>query len=102
MKVKFIPSEEFMRQFKRLAKKYPSLVSDYDTFKKELHENPFQGSDLGTTTQIRSLKRVFKDLIWVVVPVRCVWPLLRKEKARAGVLVLSHSMSFSTKMTLLR
>ena len=36
MKVKFIPSEEFMRQFKRLAKKYPSLVSDYDTFKKEL------------------------------------------------------------------
>ena len=37
MKVKFIPSEEFMRQFKRLAKKYPSLVSDYDTFKKELH-----------------------------------------------------------------
>ena len=27
MKVKFIPSEEFMRQFKRLAKKYPSLVS---------------------------------------------------------------------------
>jgi len=34
MKVKFIPSEEFMRQFKRLAKKYPSLVSDYDTFKK--------------------------------------------------------------------
>ena len=48
MKVKFIPSEEFMRQFKRLAKKYPSLVSDYDTFKKELHENPFQGSDLGS------------------------------------------------------
>ena len=48
MKVKFIPSEEFMRQFKRLAKKYPSLVSDYDTFKKDLHENPFQGSDLGS------------------------------------------------------
>ncbi len=39
MKVMFIPSEEFMRQFKRLAKKYPSLVSDYDTFKKELHES---------------------------------------------------------------
>ena len=51
MKVKFIPSEEFMRQFKRLAKKYPSLVSDYDTFKKELHENPFQGSDLGSGTR---------------------------------------------------
>ena len=51
MKVMFIPSEEFMRQFKRLAKKYPSLVSDYDTFKKELHENPFQGSDLGNGTR---------------------------------------------------
>ena len=51
MKVMFIPSEEFMRQFKRLAKKYPSLVSDYDTFKKELHEDPFQGSDLGSGTR---------------------------------------------------
>ena len=47
MKVHFSTSFEFLRQFKRLAKKYPSLVSDYETFKKELRENPFQGRSLG-------------------------------------------------------
>ena len=47
MKVTFNLSDEFRRQFKRLAKKYPSLVNDYDTFKKELCKNPFQGADLG-------------------------------------------------------
>ena len=84
MKVKFIPSEEFMRQFKRLAKKYPSLVSDYDTFKKELHENPFQGSDLGSGTR------------------KVRMAIASKGKGKSGGLVLSHSMLFSTKMTLLR
>ncbi|MBO6187278.1 MAG: addiction module toxin RelE [Prevotella sp.] len=47
MKVIFVLSDEFSRQFKRLAKKYPSLVEDYITFKQDLRENPFQGSDLG-------------------------------------------------------
>ena len=31
MKVTFNLSDEFRRHFKRLAKKYPSLVNDYDT-----------------------------------------------------------------------
>jgi len=47
MQVKIIPSVEFDRQFKRLAKKYKSLASDYLAFSKELKENPFQGDDLG-------------------------------------------------------
>ena len=51
MRVTFILSEEFRRHFKRLAKKYPSLVNDYDTFKKELSKNPFQGADLGGGTR---------------------------------------------------
>ena len=47
MNVKIIPSAEFNRRFKRLAKKYKSLVDDYLTLSKELKENPFQGTDLG-------------------------------------------------------
>ena len=38
---------EFDRQFKRLAKKYKSLLDDYLTFSKELKENPLQGAALG-------------------------------------------------------
>lgn len=85
MKVEIVLGDEFKRQFKRLAKKYPSLKDDFITFKKELADDPFQGSDLGNgTRKVRML------------------PLFRRGKARAEAPVLSHSMSFSTKMTLLR
>ena len=47
MNVKIIPSPEFDRHFRRLAKKYKSLTQDYLDFSKELKENPFQGDDLG-------------------------------------------------------
>ena len=47
MKVTIIPSDEFYRQFKRLAKKYKSLRQEYLTFCKNLKDNPFQGDDLG-------------------------------------------------------
>lgn len=47
MKVKLIPSEEFLRRFKRLAKKYKSMGDDYRALKESLTENPFQGADLG-------------------------------------------------------
>jgi hypothetical protein len=47
MNVKIIPSVEFDRQFKRLAKKYKSLLDDYLTFSKELKKNPLQGAALG-------------------------------------------------------
>ena len=47
MKVKIIPSPEFDRRFKRLAKKYRSLPADYLTLSDELKENPFQDESLG-------------------------------------------------------
>ncbi len=48
MKVEIVLGDEFKRQFKRLAKKYPSLKDDFIIFKKELADEPFQGSDLGS------------------------------------------------------
>ncbi len=39
--------DEFKRQFRRLSKKYRSLIDDLETFQKELQENPLQGTDLG-------------------------------------------------------
>jgi hypothetical protein len=47
MNVILIPSEEFSRQFKQLAKKYKSLGEDYKVLKEELLKNPLQGDDLG-------------------------------------------------------
>ena len=47
MNVEIFLSDEFRRQFKRLAKKYKSLVNDFITFKKELMDDPFQGEELG-------------------------------------------------------
>lgn len=47
MNVKLIPSEEFLRRFKLLAKKYRSIGDDYRTLKESLLENPFLGESLG-------------------------------------------------------
>jgi len=47
MKVRVVPSPEFDRRFRRLAKKYRSLPTDYLTWSDELKKNPFQGDDLG-------------------------------------------------------
>ena len=53
MNVTIIPSTEFNRQFKRLAKKYKSLLNDYLTLSKSLKDNPLQGDDLGGVRKIR-------------------------------------------------
>ena len=39
--------DEFKRQFRRLSKKYRSLIDDLEDFQKELMKNPLQGIDLG-------------------------------------------------------
>ena len=63
MKVTFILSDEFLRQFKRLAKKYSSLVNDYGILKKELCKNPFQGDDLGNgVSYLQIFHNVCKDM----------------------------------------
>jgi mRNA-degrading endonuclease RelE of RelBE toxin-antitoxin system len=43
----FIPTPTFERSYKRLIKKYHSLKTDLEEFKKEYDENPDIGSDLG-------------------------------------------------------
>ena len=40
-------SEEFKRQFKRLAKKYHSLTNDFKVFMRAMETDPMQGVDLG-------------------------------------------------------
>ena len=45
--VLIIPSEEFRRQAKRLAKKYRSLGEDLLMLQKNLQQNPLAGTDLG-------------------------------------------------------
>ena len=47
MKIIFTSGQEFLRQFKRLSKKYKSLVNDIIVLRNELIENPNQGTDLG-------------------------------------------------------
>lgn len=47
MEVHIEYAPEFRRQFKRLAKKYHSLKSDYDAWLKEIFKNPLIGNDLG-------------------------------------------------------
>lgn len=43
--IKYLP--KFVREFKRLAKKYRSLPFDFDELKKSIKENPMQGKSLG-------------------------------------------------------
>ena len=40
MRVEIVLGDEFKRQFRHLAKKYPSLKDDFVTFKKELSDAP--------------------------------------------------------------
>ncbi len=47
MEVNFIPTPKFKKSFKRLYKKYPSLIDDYNDFKKQFIENQDIGDDLG-------------------------------------------------------
>ena len=47
MTVKIYLSEEFKRQFKRLAKKYHSLTNDFKVFMRAMETDPMQGVDLG-------------------------------------------------------
>lgn len=42
MEIEIKISNEFGRQFKRLFKKYHSLLDDLNDFKESIRENPFQ------------------------------------------------------------
>ena len=47
MEVTINTGSEFKRQFKRLMKKYHSLLHDFDVWKQELKNNLLAGDDLG-------------------------------------------------------
>ena len=46
MKLEIIRSEYFTKEFKRLAKRYRSLVDDYEALLKSLKSNPMQGVEI--------------------------------------------------------
>lgn len=46
MNLEIIRSEYFTKEFKRLAKRYRSLVDDYEKFLDSLRENPLQGDEI--------------------------------------------------------
>jgi mRNA-degrading endonuclease RelE of RelBE toxin-antitoxin system len=54
-------TKDFENQFKRLLKKYRSLRSDMEIFKKELLENPEIGDDLGNNTRKVRMAIASKD-----------------------------------------
>ena len=45
-----VPTPRFLRQVKKLKKKYKSLVGELIEFEDSLSENPNQGTDLGNNT----------------------------------------------------
>ena len=47
MKIDISTHPEFERQFKRLAKRYHSLIDDFANLLDSLRKAPFQGNDLG-------------------------------------------------------
>jgi len=47
MSFEILRTEEFSRHFKQLAKKYPSVKTDYASLLESLEQNPLQGTPLG-------------------------------------------------------
>ena len=54
MNFEVIPTPDFERSFKSLAKRHRSLKADFLSFTKELQQNPFQGDEL--TPGIRKIR----------------------------------------------
>lgn len=48
MEVTITIGPEFKREFKRLSKKYHSLLDDLELWEKDIINNPFWGDDLGS------------------------------------------------------
>lgn len=51
MTVDILTHPEFEREFKRLSKKYHSLVDDYAQLLEDLEKSPLQGTSLGMGTR---------------------------------------------------
>ena len=55
MNYRIIPQKHFLKELKRLAKKYHSLKQDLQALQNELSSNPSAGIDLGCGIRLRSL-----------------------------------------------
>lgn len=47
MNFEIVSQKSFLKEVKRLSKKYRSMKSDLQTLQEELERNPFTGTDLG-------------------------------------------------------
>jgi len=47
MNCKIVATPDFVRDLKKLAKRYPSIKDDYKTFLDELRKDPLMGQELG-------------------------------------------------------
>jgi hypothetical protein len=47
MDYNYIPTSKFKKSFKRLLKKYASLIADFEKFMEDFAENPAMGDPLG-------------------------------------------------------
>lgn len=45
--LKIVPTPEFIKQVKKLAKSYKQIVKDLESLKKQLIKNPKTGTELG-------------------------------------------------------
>lgn len=61
MIVNIIPGPEFVRCFKRLRKKYHSLIDDLIVLKEEMTANPLIGTDLGNG--VRKVRMPISDKV---------------------------------------
>lgn len=52
-------SDDFAKEAKRLAKKYPSFKQDYKDFLDSIKENPLQGDEI--TKNIRKIRMAIKS-----------------------------------------
>ena len=51
MNLEIIRSDYFTKEFKRLAKRYRSLIDDYEAFLDNLRLNPLQGDEIAPTVK---------------------------------------------------
>lgn len=52
-------TDTFKRELKRLCKRYPSLVDDFESFLNEIETNPYVGVDLGNG--VRKIRMAIKS-----------------------------------------
>ena len=57
-------SDDFAKEAKRLAKKYPSFKQDYKEFLESIKNNPLQGDDKedASTVKVNVVKQLVRDM----------------------------------------